>query len=221
MKICGIDASINGTGIVKFELDDDLEITKKNYKAFTQVKKYEEKNIVYHKKNQFKDQIVKNTWMINHIMDLVIDCDYVALEGYAYGAKGLVFNIAEFTGCLKDKIYHYIHPFNQNIKMRIYDPGSIKILGCGKGSGDKISMGDAYVKEGEGWKLDNLTQYKSPKSDIIDAWYIAKLLLLELKLRKGIIQLKDLDEAKIRIMNRVTRANPTNILDTDFISRGG
>jgi len=57
----------------------------------------------------------------------------------------------------------------------------------------------------------------NPKDNIIDAWWIAKLLLTELRLRRGLVMLKDLSEDAIKIFNRVTKSNPTNILATDFL----
>jgi hypothetical protein len=57
----------------------------------------------------------------------------------------------------------------------------------------------------------------SPTSDIVDAYFISILLLLEIKLRKGIIQLRNLSEEEISIFNRCTKSNPVNILDRSFL----
>ena len=38
-------------------------------------------------------------------VEMCAGCDQVAVEGYAYAAKGRVFNIAENTGILKYKFY--------------------------------------------------------------------------------------------------------------------
>ena len=67
--------------------------------------------------------------------------------------------------------------------------------------------------------LKYLNQYGSPKEDIVDANYICLLLQMELKLRKGIIQLKDLTEKQIQIFNRTTKAQKTNLLAIDFIEK--
>ena len=44
-----------------------------------------------------------------------------------------------------------------------------------------------------------------------------KLLHTELTLRKGFVILKELSDEKISIFNRVTKNQPQNLLDTDFI----
>ena len=68
------------------------------------------------------------------ILRFVGDCDYVALEGYAYGASGNNFDIGEFVGYIKTMIYL------AHIPMRIYDPNSIKKFATGRGVADKLTM---------------------------------------------------------------------------------
>ena len=67
--------------------------------------------------------------------------------------------------------------------------------------------------------LNHLPEYKNPREDIIDAYFILKLLQAELKLRHGLIELKSLSVKQIQAFNRVTKANPTNLLDRDFIEK--
>jgi hypothetical protein len=150
--------------------------------------------------------------MQDKIFDFVSACDYVGIENYAFNATGMVFNIGEFVGTLKQKLYreHYL--------MRLFEPTVIKMYATKKGNSDKIRMCDEYDKYNDGQlDLSSLPQYKSPKEDIVDAYYICKLLRLELMLRKGLIELKQLNEVEIKIFNRCTKANPVNILARGFL----
>ena len=60
MFIIGIDASINGSGIVKFEVDNDGEIISRDYLSFTSVLKREaEKVKFWHPKKSFSSEYEK------------------------------------------------------------------------------------------------------------------------------------------------------------------
>lgn len=213
MIICGIDPSINSSGIFKIQLDDKtLDIIDQDYLSFTQVKKNECNNILWYKKKDFKNNLEQNIWMQSKISPFIQYVNYLAIEGYAYGATGLVFEIGEFVGGIKQMVYEL------SIKMRIYEPTVIKMYATGNGTSDKISMCDKYDKLKDGQlDLGHLPQYKSPKEDVVDAYYICKLLRLELMLRKGLITLDKLNETEIKIFNRLTKSNPVNILARDFI----
>ena len=107
-------------------------------------------------------------------MDKLTGCREVAIEGYAYGATGRVFNIAENTGILKYKLY------NATIPIEIIPPQAVKKLATGKGNADKKSMHSAWFKE-TGINLQGAISPKksvvdSPVSDVVDAYYICKCL---------------------------------------------
>ena len=53
MKICGLDLSMNGSGLVSFELDANLDIISTDYLGFIQVKKHASKNIIHYRKKDF------------------------------------------------------------------------------------------------------------------------------------------------------------------------
>ena len=58
----------------------------------------------------------------------------VALEDYAFAAKGRVFHIAENTGILKYKL------FQQGIPLETISPSAVKKNATGKGNADKEMM---------------------------------------------------------------------------------
>lgn len=225
MKICGVDMSINSPAIVKFFIDDNYNVINKEFLTFSKIKKYtgesKDGRIEYIKKSSFKNNINQYVYMRDIITEFIGEIDYVAFEGYAYSAKGHVFDIAEATASIK------IDLFDKRIPLRIYDPASIKMYATTKGNADKIRMEDNFelIETEERFDLSFLPMvYEkdsgkgNPKDNIVDAFFICKLLLIELKLRSGFINLKDLDNDKqIAIFNRVTKSNPVNILDTDFI----
>ena len=124
MKICGVDYSINSPGIIKATLNDNLDIVDVDYLAFSDIKKTAELNskIIYYqskstkKENkQFKNNFEKYIWFKNQIFDFIQDCEYCAMEGYAFAKKGLVFNIAESTMTFKLAVYE------NKISLRIYN----------------------------------------------------------------------------------------------------
>jgi hypothetical protein len=220
MKIAGLDLSKNSPGCVKLTLDDwTLDITNVEFCGFTSVKKNESKGINFFKKDDFnfdQDQFLK---LENIIFDFLEDVSHIALEDYAYGGSGNITDLAEFCGFVKLKQY------SDNKKIRVYDIPSIKMFATTFGNSDKLSMYQAFLKENEMKpdisKMPVVAKGNgvSPTSDIVDAYWISRFLQLELKLRKGLVQLKDLDETKIKLFNRVTKAQPQNLLATDFIEK--
>lgn len=99
--------------------------------------------------------------------------DDVFLEGYAFGATGRVFHIAENTGMLKYAIWKKCLPYH------VLTPGTIKKAATGKGNADKARMYEAFVAD-TGIDLRQRLDIKSEKqwnpiSDIADAYWICKL----------------------------------------------
>jgi len=218
--IAGCDLSKNSPGIVKLILDDKtLDIIDVQSLGFTSVKKNEQAGIIFYKKTEFNCSFAQTLFLEKQISKFISDCSHIAIEDYAFSAAGDITGLAEFAGYIK------LQSYTNNIRIRLYDIPSIKMYATDLGTADKLSMYQSFVKYNE-YKPNILTMPIvnkgpgiSPTSDIIDAYFISELLRTELKLRKGLIRLKDLDEKKIRIFNRVTKSFPTNILDRDFIQK--
>lgn len=199
MIICGIDASTNSTGVVKLTLDDNLNIIEKDYLGFVQVEKYKtEKVKFHHKENAFKNLPEKWEFMVSNIISFISAADYIAQEGYSFSSKGsAVFEIAEMAGILKQKIWDF------GIKHRLYEPTTIKMFATDDGRANKINMYEKYMDLKDGFDLSKFPvpvkkDGVSPTSDIVDAHWIAFLLLLELKIREGIVKVQDLPTKKQR-----------------------
>ena len=93
------------------------------------------------------------------------DVKVVAMEDYALGASGLVFNIAECTGILKT-LMHSI-----GIEFHKYPPTAVKKTFTGKGNADKDAMVKAYREKYDIDMMDMLHRKNtsSPVSDVVDA----------------------------------------------------
>ena len=97
--------------------------------------------------------------------------DVVYVEGYAFGAVGRVFQIAENAGVLKYRLHH------NNFRIETPAPTEIKKFATGKGNANKQDMIDAFINE-TGVdiyaRFDKIAKSKSPIDDIVDSYYIAK-----------------------------------------------
>jgi len=148
---------------------------------------------------------------------------YFVVEDYAYGAQSTALcQIAEFTGIVKNKMYDF------GGYIRLYDPISTKFFSTGKGNATKTEM-LAKAKENEDFicnapfkvvhKKEKPDDIDGPLTDVVDSYFLAKLVWTELKLRSGEIELKNLPEYQVLTFNRVTKSYPINILARDFIHK--
>lgn len=108
-------------------------------------------------------------WSLGNILGHTVDC--VAIEGYAFGAVGRVFQIAENGGVLKHKLWSH------NIDTDIFPPTVIKKFATGKGNANKEAMLEAFESETGidiRVKCGIINKQWNPISDIVDSYYIAK-----------------------------------------------
>lgn len=221
MKIAGLDLSIQSSGIVIETLNDNLEVIDVEHHAFTSVKKLTNDTIYHYNKKDYSHPYELYLFFSNKILSLCEDCEYIAIEDYAYAAQGKIFNLAEFEGYVK------LNLFNKNKKLRKYSVNSIKKFFSGYGLSDKIGMKEAFDKYNFiKPDLSYLPEVKSgkgvsPTSDIIDAFAVCEFLRKELRLRKGIDTLHEQEEYIIECFNTITKENPKGLLVADFIKKGG
>jgi Holliday junction resolvasome RuvABC endonuclease subunit len=116
-------------------------------------------------------------WSLDILMDARVSS--VCIEGYAFGAKGAVFQIGENTGVLKQKLWEDGIPFT------ITPPTAIKKLATEKGNANKEKMWESFFEE-TNLDLHSIFAMKSkkkdasPMSDIVDSYYLAKYQFLSL-----------------------------------------
>ena len=108
-------------------------------------------------------------WAVN----LCIGASDVAIEGYSYGSKGKVFNLAENMGIFKHKLYKAAVP------VTIIEPSKAKKLATGKGNADKAAMYKAFCEETKTDLVFTLNQRSltNPVTDIVDSYFILKSLM--------------------------------------------
>lgn len=109
------------------------------------------------------------TWALTNLNKH--DVTNVYLEGYAFSATGQVFQIAENTGVLKDRLW------KGEWRYDIVPPTVIKKFATGKGNANKELIQESFMKEtGVDIKalLGQTPKQWNPSSDIIDSYYICK-----------------------------------------------
>ena len=100
--------------------------------------------------NEFNHECQRYNSISDWAVDKVLGCDYVGLEGYAYGASGrAIFQIAENCGLLKYKLWE------AGIAVDVIPPTKVKKDATGKGNADKRKMVDAFELD-TGVNLQNL-----------------------------------------------------------------
>lgn len=187
MKILGLDMSVTHTGAVMMELDQNLEIVKTDFLTFVTSKKYASDNVIWYDPDQFYDKYDKYTFMQDKILKFAEPADVVAAEDYAYDirSKGLVFDLAEFEGFIRQHIWRMGKP------IYLYSPMTIKKIFTGHGDSDKLSMLRAFEKfNGVKPDISNMPIVKNGKkgvqgtSDVIDAYGACITLRTELLIRR-------------------------------------
>lgn len=232
MIIFGGDISKNGTGLVKLILDEKLNVVDKDYFTFTDAKYLAERSngkIIHWDADQFSNYMEKNKWFHNHIVKFVAGSDYGSIENYSFASVGQTFHIGEFTGILKYFLYE------MGIKIRLYAPTVVKKFATSYGAQGKNPVVDVYdsLPKKDKFDLDYLLtpkspktklkkdpRYESPRADIIDAYWLAQTLLMELRLRNGFDNPNDIDKKKKEIFYNVPKKSEIRVIDSEFLQKG-
>lgn len=161
---------------------------------------------------------------------------YISIEDYALRAMGRVYPIGEYGGILRLAL---LNVFNEHpVYIRETEPLTIKLYAKG-GDASKTDMYEAYdrmrqsgietatldlskfleeyeKRKKSGKKVKPVTE-TSPFSDLVDSWWIARILEQELIARWGFVQMRDLPERVLHILNRTTKTYPVNVLNREFL----
>lgn len=219
MVIIGIDGSKNGSGIVAFEYDNDYKMIRYDYLSFTQTMKREtEKILFHHKKKSFNDDLAKLCWTIKSVEDFISnftkDCnhkvDYAAIEGYSFNSPGFSYDKGEICGALKRIVYE---KFNANL--RIYSPKTIKKF-ASSGNNNKTAMCEQYMLSANELELNLDRDLLVANNDLVDAYWIAKLLEREILLRNNKIDIKDLAKREVELFGIKKKDPDKNYLYKPF-----
>ena len=183
MVILGADLSINGSGFCRMDINDDYTVNKVSLYGFTKTIKhrYQSSDLeVLPLPDDYENYpyFYRARLIYDSIKDKIGDIDYVAVEDYSMGSKGLVFGIAEYCGGFKNIFYE------QGIPMKLLPPNSVKLFATSNGAADKVLMG-LHFKASSFSKIVNqhlfeLPEYESPSADAIDSFWMSNLLRCEL-----------------------------------------
>jgi hypothetical protein len=174
--LIGVDYSITCPCLCLFDERKEFNFNNCFFYYLTNTKKFANKILPNVTGESFQDYIADvdrfdsiSDWAIN----LCIGASDVAIEGYSFGSKGKVFNLAENMGIFKHKLY------KAGVPVTIIEPSKAKKLATGKGNADKVAMYKAFSEE-TGTNLVFTFNQKiltNPVTDIVDSYFILKSLL--------------------------------------------
>ena len=224
MKIAGLDLSISSSGVVIEELDDNLDIVSVERHGFTDKKKMMDlPGIVYYNRKDFVNDYQRYQFFCDHIVEWCKDCDYVAVEDYAYGMScnsGMVFSLAEFEGNIKMSL------FRHGKKLRFYPPSTNKKFFTGVGNCGKLRPYHTFIdwacKKFDITDLPEVIDDKkgaAPTSDLIDAYALCEFLRKELRIRSAQELLHEQPIYVIECFYITTKEHPTGLLVAPFMEK--
>jgi hypothetical protein len=182
MLIAGIDYSLTSPSICVFNTIETFSFKKCSFYFLSDVKKNQTlflNNIRGEGFHDWDSDFARYENISDWAMEHLGICEQVAIEGYAFGAKGKVFHIAENTGVLKYRLHQ------TGIPVEVIPPSAVKKQAAGKGNANKEEMYKAFVKETQIKLQDIISPGKkdigNPVSDIVDSYFICKSLWTKLK----------------------------------------
>jgi hypothetical protein len=255
--IVGLDLSLNSAGIVALDGGGDVIFSKyitaikkyidvhsymeiKGFQTSSSVEcKYLPPKVTQTKKRVAEDGLNFTARRRNLVSTEVIQalvragkCGdvLVCLEGYAIDSKSTgLLEMAEISGIVRN------YCWKENIPLRVHDPLSVKIWGCGNAHAKKMHMVNAarranlFIDQallGKGNKfvfpmdIDgdlHTHDYGGPGTDIADAFHLAEMGRHEVLVQSNLLRLDQLTEQQRKVFLRTTKANPVNLLGRPFI----
>ena len=174
--LVGVDYSITCPCLCLFDERREFNFNNCFFYYLTNTKKFADKILPNITGESFQDYVADvdrfdsiSDWSIN----LSLGASGFAIEGYSFGSKGKVFNLAENMGIFKHKLY------KAGIPVTVIEPSKAKKLATGKGNADKEAMYKAFCQETNTDLVFTFNQRSltNPVTDIVDSYYILKSLL--------------------------------------------
>ena len=182
MIIAGIDYSLTSPSICVFNSEETFTFKRCSFYFLSDIKKNQAmflSNIHGQPFTDWNTDFSRYENISDWAMEYLIGCEQIAIEGYAYGAKGKVFHIAENTGVLKYRLHQ------TGIPLEVIPPSAIKKQSAGKGNANKEEMYNAFTKETGVFLQMVISPGKkdigNPVSDIVDSYFICKALYNKIK----------------------------------------
>lgn len=141
---------------------------------------------------------------------------HAGVEDYAYRATQSAYHLGEIGGLLKANLYM------AGTKMRLHDPASLKMFAAHHGTLDSketmLAILERWPDIAELFERFSSGADQRTVEDLCDAYALAKLVRLELDIRKGRERLDGLHAKEVTVFNRCTRRYPVSLLARDWIS---
>lgn len=225
IKVLGCDISLNHSAFVLLE-DGELA----DFWYFTNIVGSANRSKVHGTRLpnfKSKDKQIKAmdrlNWIKEYIKTLLSNTriDYVGIEDYAVSEAQGAHYLGEIGGIAR------LIFFERGIPMRLHDPISVKMFTTHNGRAQKDQMEIAVA---ERWGV-HFSDYNAPinsraqkrnrqtSEDLADAFAVAQLVWIEVQLRSGVAELKDMHEKEVQVFNRVTKSYPVNLLARDWIRK--
>ena len=174
--LIGVDYSITCPCLCLYDERKPFKFDNCFFYYLTNTKKYADKilpNITGESFQEYVEDVDRFDTISDWASNLCIGASEVAVEGYSYGSKGKVFNLAENMGIFKHKLYKAAVPLS------IIEPSKAKKMATGKGNADKALMYESFSKETNTNLLLAFDQktLSNPVTDIVDSFYILKALI--------------------------------------------
>jgi len=173
----------------------------------------------FHKRN-----IMRLVWLRAWVRKLLIERQpyAVALEDYAYDAGQGSHQLGELGGTA------HLVCWDRNIRLRMHSPGSVKMFGGDNGNATKEMLSERVKAK---WNVDwtycdppakpSKKKNTNTSEDLVDAYVLARMALVEVKLRKGMMNMQDLGTDKERqCFLRTTPTFPVNVLGREWVVGG-
>lgn len=169
--IAGIDYSMSSPGITiydqskPFKYENCLMFGYVNNKKLNQVY---DKRIIITQQTEYGINQERFDYISDWAMTILnkFNVKFAIMEGYSYGSKGSVFEIAENGGLIKHKMW------KSGIEFIIPSPSTVKKVFSGNGRANKIDMHDAFEKQNNVSisEIIGIAKDKSPVSDLVDSY---------------------------------------------------
>lgn len=218
MKAIGCDISMNHGAVV--EITDD-EVTNHWYystKAGVSAKSKQHGTRLpeFKELDRHRKGLARLAWIENWFDKVVLvpsAPDFASLEDYAVRAEHQAHYLGEVGGIARILLWF------RGIHFRLHDPMSVKLYVSHDGSADKeLVRIDANERWGVSFDQYIVGKDKETAEDLADAHALARLVVVEAKLRSGVLTTRDLEhDQERRVFNRTTKTNPTNLLDREWI----
>lgn len=229
-NIVGLDLSVNGWGAVQFDWSGRirqmaiLTDTKKWIKVLGKTCTCYLLNVGCLKKTKEDRELLvaARRRIVEHSIEALLGgmkpgATYVNIEHYSLHSKSrALYEIGEVGGIIRRWL------FNNGFNLRQTDPQSQQMWAL-KGQCSKRLRFDLAVANGLLIDLKSVNakpgkDYEGPGTDLADAFWLAHMLWVELKVRLGEMAMTDLDQRRRDVINRVTPSWPIGLLSRPFIS---